>query len=138
MLAIDVDTIRNEAIEGLSNHRKISRILKKLKSGRVYIEAIFEVEKHCQPWKTPESLHPIPQSQHLLNQFPTIWFYHFCFTFVTVKVKRERKCVSSVWDRLKGDLTQDLFLMQRGFGIFKESKQSCVSLSDLCFVSPDD
>lgn len=60
MLVGDIDGIRNEAIKRLANHRKIGRILEKLKSGRVHIEAILEKKDDREPWEAPESLNPIP------------------------------------------------------------------------------
>ena len=50
VLARNVNSIRNDTIERLTNHGKISRVLKELESRRVHMKPIFQKEINSHPW----------------------------------------------------------------------------------------
>ena len=60
VLGEDVDAIGENTVQGFSNHRQISGILKDLKSGGSDSHPILEEEIHPHPWETPQPLHEIP------------------------------------------------------------------------------
>jgi len=63
---IDIDCIRKDSIEWLSHHGEVGSVLHELQRGRMQVEVGSHVKVQCQPWKTPETLHPItqPTQQH--------------------------------------------------------------------------
>lgn len=65
----NIQSIRQNSIQGFSNHRKVSRILHQLQYGRMKIKVMSHVKVKSQPWKAPKPLHPIPkptEQQHLI------------------------------------------------------------------------
>lgn len=65
MLAGNIDGIRENSVERLSDHGKIGGVLKELESGRGDIEAVLEEEVNRHPREATETLNPIPQTENL-------------------------------------------------------------------------
>ena len=76
MLAGNINGVRENPVERLGDHGKIGGVLKKLESRRVDIETVLEEEVNRHPWKAPETLNPIPQSENLPDRIITIRFHH--------------------------------------------------------------
>ncbi|KAM1720912.1 hypothetical protein TB2_022073 [Malus domestica] len=65
----NIKSIREDSIQGLGRHGKVTRMLHELQCGGMHLEIVSHVEVQSQPWKAPETLHPVPKStqkQHLL------------------------------------------------------------------------
>ena len=76
MLAGNINGVRENPVQRLRDHRKISGVLKKLKSRRIYIEAVLEEEVNRHPWEATETLNPISQSENLPDRIISIGFGH--------------------------------------------------------------
>lgn len=99
MLTRDIHRIRNDAVEGLSDHGKIGRVLKKLKSGGVHIESILEKKVHSHPWKAPETLYKEPEPQNFPGRVlvDTIRRDHESAGETCITLKKS-KGGSGIWD----------------------------------------
>ncbi|KAM1793813.1 hypothetical protein EV2_035095 [Malus domestica] len=60
-----------KSIQGLGHHGKVSRTLHKQQCGRMHLQIVGHVEVESQPWKTPETLHPVPKSTQKQHFLPT-------------------------------------------------------------------
>lgn len=59
----DVDSIGDDAQQGLGHHGEVANILYELKRGRAEVEGVHQVEVEGQPWEAPEALHPAPSTR---------------------------------------------------------------------------